>query len=366
MQYYNKFKFGGDTIIEPNMMIQTREAITDNPDTTIIMYSMKPGESRQYQIHRFDSYGDYEVFGIINPNRSKTLPDDTNYDVNIASNTFDNYTYCGFTADSTYASYSTNNYFQNGSSKFTSNYRGFTLVSEGNKELLTARIKFSIYNYNDDNPLNYFRLDAIDGYKNSKNEIIDKQFLSKYFTYDSLTVDSISRDWRRTVYEFDSKVEFVSDFFEFNNKYIILVKDEEANVSLMYSDNRCEKWIKISTPEFNNAGFLKFCYFNKQIYAYNSENLFVTDVASSVGIVSKNEVDIVAYAGNNVLFVKSNENNIRQICLFDILGKEIYSGNFNNNMELKIPINLINYNLLICQVKTQNEVKVLKLIKGEN
>ena len=79
-----------------------------------------------------------------------------------------------------------------------------------------------------------------------------------------------------------------------------------------------------------------------------------------------NESNINAYANNSALFVKSTGNDIRQITLIDILGNELYSNNFNNQKELKIPVNLTNYNLLICKVTTQNEVKVLKLIKGEN
>ena len=105
--------------------------------------------------------------------------------------------------------------------------------------------------------------------------------------------------------------------------------------------------------------------YNNQIYAYNKDNIFVTYIVSSVE--SEKEINsIKCYANNSALYLKSNGVGIKQVTLIDVIGTEIFKGNFTNQIDLKIPLDLSNQNLLICKIQTEEGIIINKIIKGEN
>lgn len=355
---YDKFKFEGDTVIEPNRLIHVQDSI-------IIGYSTKENQSNYFQFNRFGLEGmfgeefPYAVKGILEGN--KTFENSKITDVFLGEIYKDlfNLDFYSDIARNTFSVEKDLLFYLDISAEIYDSY-------------LRSRIFFDIKNLGGVYP--NFDYNHLVKYHNEK-----PVFIHLFKNYIDPKRDTIFRnlvikedrglsdfEFTYIVEEIDKEGEYISDIFEINGSLFFLFKESSTgDVFTYYSNDEGETWSNKISPELKNSNTLEFVEYNNQIYAYNKDNIFVTYIVSSVE--SEKEINsIKCYANNSALYLKSNGVGIKQVTLIDVIGTEIFKGNFTNQIDLKIPLDLSNQNLLICKIQTEEGIIINKIIKGEN
>lgn len=360
---YESFEFYSDSIIKLNKMVRLNDEI-------LISYSNKVNMTDYFILHNFeknnyisvnlnqDKSGDRE---LIENNKiidvfffkSRFQAIEAKYDlVFLTKNTtqnfylkdyidFDNYGYVTF-----------------------SNGRGLHFELESmNIDREYRFLKPMSYYINDykleDYYINYIT-DSIFTYD------LDYVYTNDY-TFVAKSINNLydSKEYDKLTLIIEDKGEVLTDFIKFKNTIFFLFYNEVDDLVYTYfSNDECDTWNYFISSSIDYNGEFEYCVGKDEVYLYNDKSIYSTNYNYYFSSVEKFSNINHFYNGNTVKIFSNFD--IDEIKIFDLNGKEVYT-NFNvNSKTQEINLDEVGHTVgvYLCLVKTKNEVKVLKLIKG--
>ncbi len=173
------------------------------------------------------------------------------------------------------------------------------------------------------------------------------------------------RDYNKITLILDDKGEVLTDFIKFNNTIFFLYYNEVDDLVYTYfSNDECDTWNFFISSNIEYTGEFENIVGKDEVYLYNDDAIYSTNYNYYFSSAEKFS-NINHFYSGNIVKIFSNYN-IEEIKIFDLNGKEVYT-NFNVNTKTQeINLEEIGHTIGVyfCLVKTKNEIKVIKLIKG--